>query len=1152
MKKTILYILFLFTTNFVVSQEYSNLRISYYKINSDTILIDSLSIIPNTLFIFDNNNLLISDSLYLIDYSKSLIIPNKQWFKASNIINVKISYKVFPYNFSKKLFNKDFNKYTKITDVDNDVVYKYQPNSYNDFFKKNELLTQGSVSRGITFGNNQDVVVNSTLNLQLSGKLNDNFNILAAISDNNIPIQPEGNTQQIQDFDKVFIQLYNDKMKIIAGDFEIKKPLGYFMNINKKAQGGSVTTKIKMRNQNYLKTTVSGAISKGKYNRMTFTGIEGKQGPYKLQGANNEAYIMVLSGSEKVYIDGKLLKRGLENEYIINYNSAEITFTANQLITKDKRIVVEFEYSDKNYARFLLFNSNEFHTQKSKFYLNLFSEQDSKNQPIDQDLTSSQKQLMANIGDSLNLAVVPNVRVDTNFNGNYVFYKKIDTIINNKIYDSVYVYSTNRSNAIYRLGFSYVGQNNGNYVQGKSLANGKVFQWVAPINGQAQGCYEPVVLLITPKKNQMLTFGGETILSKTTKANFEFALSNNDINSFSQKNSDDDIGYAVNINLKQNIPLAKNKLTTSANYQHINKYFKPIERYRTAEFDRDWNLKNQTNKKFNENLLNMNVNYLNDKFGSIQYNFDYLNKGTNLNANKNAINTNIKKNKFDFDFNGSWLNSHYDKNKTNFLRYKASLSKQISFFSVGIKNNFEKNLWNNISNDSLISNSYKYDQKEFFITNSDSSKNTFFAKFIQRKDYLPSNNKLTYSTLGENYNFGLNLHRNPRNTIRITASYRKLTIKDSTLSSNKADNSLLTRLEHNLILFKGVISSSTFFEISKIFELKKEFSYLKVAQGQGLYSWTDYNDNGIKELNEFEIANFKDQANYIRIFTPTNQFVKTYKNQFNQILYIRPRRAWHNKTGVKKLFSRFSNQFAYRISKKTTNDNFLNIANPIINFNDLLLVNVNYSMRNIFSFNKTNSHFGVDYVFQNNKNKMLLVNGFDNRSNTFNGIRLRWNINKTLSLLNSFTNGNKTYNSESFISKNYNINYNKNEATFSYQPNLSLKISVIYKYAQKRNYSNIEKSKKHNSGIELKYSKHNKGTITVKANYINLSYNANTNTPIAYEMLEGFFPGNNLTWDLIFQKSISKKVQINFNYSGRTSKDTKVIQTGTMQIRAIF
>ncbi|RLD62422.1 MAG: hypothetical protein DRJ01_06175 [Bacteroidetes bacterium] len=1141
-----------FSTTFVVAQEYSNLRISNIKINSDTILIDSLSIIPNSLFVFDNDNIIIHDSLYSIDFVKSLIIPNKQWFETHNIHNVKITYKVFPYNFSEPFFNKDFNKYAKIQTVDNEISYTYKPNNYNDFFKKDELLTQGSISRGITFGNNQDVVVNSTLNLQMSGKLNENFNILAAISDNNIPIQPEGNTQQIQDFDKVFIQLYNDKTKIVAGDFNINKPLGLFMNINKKAQGGFVSSKFKLKNQNVFKTSVSGAVSKGKYNRMSFNGIEGKQGPYKLQGANNEAYIMILSGTEKIYIDGRLLKRGLENDYIINYNSAEISFTANQLITKDKRIVVEFEYSDRNYARFLLFNSNEFHTKKSKFYLNVFSEQDSKNQPIDQDLTNQQKQLLANIGDSLNMAVVPNVKIDTNFNGNYVFYKMIDTVINSNLYDSVFVYSTNADVAIYRLGFSYVGENNGNYVQGKSPANGKVFEWTEPINGQAQGNYEPVVLLITPKKNQMVTFGGETFITKNTEANFEVALSNNDINSFSKNDAGDDLGYALKLNLKQNIPLTNNSLTTSANFQHINKYFKPIERFKTAEFERDWNLKNLSDKKFNENLLNINLDYLNKKLGSFQYNFDYLNKGELVNANKNTVKTNVKKNKFDFNFTGSWLNSKYDKNKTDFLRYNASLSKQISFFSVGIKNDFERNLWNNISNDSLIDNSYKFDRKEFFISNSDSTENTFFAKFVRRKDYLPSNNELKYSTLGEDYNFGLNLHKNPKNTLKIIASYRKLTIEDSTLSNNKADNSLLTRLEHNLKLFKGVISSSTFFEISKIFELKKEFSYLEVSQGQGLYAWTDYNSNDIKELNEFEIANFKDQANYIRIFTPTNQFVQTYKNQFNQILYLKPRRAWHNEKGVKKFISRFSNQFAYRISKKTTNDHFLNIANPIIDFDDLLLVNVNYSARNILSFNKTNTKFGLDYVFQNNKNKMLLVNGFDNRSNNYNGLRLRWNINKNLSLLNDFTKGDKTYNSESFSSKNYDINYDKNKLTFSFQPNLFLKLSIIYKYIKKINCLNTEESTNHDAGFELKYSKLNKGTITMKANYLNLTYNANTNTPIAYEMLDGFFPGDNLTWDLIFQKNVSKKVQININYSGRWSEDTKIIHTGTMQIRAIF
>ncbi|MBK7971372.1 MAG: hypothetical protein IPK08_21905 [Bacteroidetes bacterium] len=61
--------------------------------------------------------------------------------------------------------------------------------------------------------------------------------ILAAITDNNIPVQPEGNTQQIQDFDKVFIQLSKNQSKLIAGDFELKRPDSYFMNFYKKGQG---------------------------------------------------------------------------------------------------------------------------------------------------------------------------------------------------------------------------------------------------------------------------------------------------------------------------------------------------------------------------------------------------------------------------------------------------------------------------------------------------------------------------------------------------------------------------------------------------------------------------------------------------------------------------------------------------------------------------------------------------------------------------------------------------------------------------------------------------------------------------------------------------------------------------------------------------
>jgi hypothetical protein len=1122
-------------------------------------------------------------SYFSVNYAEGAVILNRKKMIQHTISldSLRLSYKTFPYLFASETKHKDIGRIKP--DINgNTNPFSYSIESKNDdIFKMEGLDKSGSISRGISFGNNQDVVVNSSLNLQLSGHLNNNVDILLAATDNNIPIQPDGNTQQLQEFDKVFIQLSNQKSKLIAGDFQMMRPYGYFMNFNKKAQGVSFSTTQKLnaenknlRKQAVYKTGLSAAVSRGKFARNQIQGIENNQGPYRLRGAENEPFIIILSGTEKVYIDGRLIDRGQENDYVVNYNTSEITFTAKQLITKDKRIVVEFQYSDKNYARSLIHFANEYEQNNLKLHLHVYSEQDSKNQPLQQDLSPEQKKRLSEIGDTLSLAVIPSSD-SLAFNSDEVLYYKTDTTIGTQFFPKVFIYSPTKlylsngtlDSAHFRVTYSNVGANKGNYVQIVSSANGKVFQWIMPdtITNIPNGNYEPVIQLVTPKQKQMVVAGFDYELNKFSKVSIEGTLSKNDINTFSARNSDDDVGFGLKLNFDNAKPFSKKivdtiaplLLLTNVNYEFVQRYFSPIERYRSIEFERDWN-RGSVLQVDDQHIVGASVGIAKKGFGTIGYKFNAFFEGNNYNANKHNANIALSKKDFTVVYDGSLLNSASVIN-TNFYRHKSGISQKIKWLTIGLKDEFEQNKFALAKKDSLLSNSYQFWEWQAYIQNADTSKNRYGINYKQRADYAVRNNfgnpNLVRSAEAKSIGGYLDLIKNPNSQLKLNAAYRELKIKDVLLTIQKPENSLVARTEYNIRLLKGFVYSSTFYEIGSGLEIKKEFSYLLVAVGQGVYVWNDYNENGVKELDEFEVATFTNTADYIKVYTPTSDYIKVYSNQFSQTLTLKPSALWSNKKGFKKVLSRVSDQASYRIDRKSIESDLSKAYNPFLaETNDSTLVTLNSSFRNTLFINQLSPVFGLDLTFQDARNKALLVNGFDSRVNIFKEARLRWNISKEFSCNLSYKDGNKKSSSQYFSTRDYSILYYEAEPKISYQPNTAFRATVSFRYTERKNKDELggQKAELQDYGLELKYNVLQKGSLNLKANFIKIKFNGIQNTSLAFEMLDALKTGQNITWGVTYQRTLSNNLQLSLTYDGRKSESTKVIHTGGAQVRAYF
>ncbi len=1115
------------------------------KISKDDTLINlpHRFIVPGSEILKIDSTVILPGIHYTIDYGSGKIIFNREFLqKFEPRVEVYIHYKAIP-------IEDKFFKYSKVTSSESN------PSTGETYLteRKSEVTTSyfgnirknGSIVRGFTFGSNRDLVLQSGFNLQLSGNLTKDVEVVASLTDENIPIQPEGNTQTLQEIDKIFIHVKTKNLFATFGDYDIGYQLSdeknlYFKDtpefafVRRRLQGGKFQGEFE---QGSLKTrnTFAIASSRGKFATNYFNGVDGLQGPYKLTGQNGERDIIVIAGTEKVYVDGEIMTRGESNDYVIDYSTAEITFTPNRLITSASRITVDFQYADRKYSRnfFSIVSDNLFFDEKFNLSVSYFYDADNKNAPIDIALTQSDIEILRSSGDDQLKAVKSGV-IFVGFDsvkgigkGQYV---KKDTLIDSTRVE-IFVYSPGDKEALYSVSFSYVGPGKGDYIR-KGIGK---YEFV----GKGKGEYLPIVLIPAPQSSQLFD-----LKTKYRTEKFEFlfeaGISNFDKNQFSNLDDEDNRGLALKYGLAYSSGEISEKGLRKINFnlfqRQRNKNFVGIDRYNTVEFNRKWNLTNE-NENFNESILESSLQIELFKKSSLTGSFGVLKNEDKFKTNRATIEIKLDEDKLpEFKNVAEILISKSSVLNSRWLRDKGGARYKVGLFSPFF--NYEAELKTVTRGDSLSYESFRFARLIpgflFYL-----KKLTFEFSYETRIDDVVRKGVFSRASVTQNQNYKLKFE-NSRFSLSADLTFNKKTFADD--DTKKRINNAIARLQGRMEILNRAIRSNFIYRAMTRSVTRLEPIFIKVQPGTGNYRYLgDINRNGIQDPNEFELTKF--DGDYIMLTVPGGESIPTANIEASLNVRFSPGR-------LSKILSILSTDTYFQVSESSIEPwqriYFLNLRyfqqeNRTIN-GALTL------RQDIFLF-ENSKKFNLRYRILKTETMYSYNIATRKTSSVENSVRLRWYPEEDLGFQWEVLSKTKKSIGGFKFSDSFEIQGKGLNLEIFYKPFNFIELSSGIGVARNTDFANNKKADLNRQSVKLSWLLINRGRVDLEVERNEAITSGAGN--IVYELVEGNYQGKTLMLRLTGSYNVGDYIQVNGNYNARLTSGSTV-HIAQVEIRVYF